>query len=216
MAFYHCKALKNVTIPDSVIRIGHAAFGYCDNLVNASIPESLEDFKEDIFDGCKALSFKRGLTVRQMAGSIGYEERVKKYRLEATLDIAEAQYELGVCLCKGKGVDQNIAEAAKWWRKAADQGHADAQFQLGCLYYQGEGVKLDRREAVNWWRKAAAQDHADSLCNLGFLYYEGLLIGIIPRDRVEGVRLLRMAMEKGSIKARDILRRIAWENRTRY
>mgnify|MGYP004627661129 CR=1 FL=1 len=210
-AFYGCKSLNEITIPDSVKRIGNAAFGRCDRITKASIPETLEDFKNEIFDGCKALSFKRGLTVRQLAGSSGYEERVKTYRLEAARGNADAQYELGVCYVKGKGVGKNIAEAAKWWQKAANQGHADAQFQLGCLYYQGEGVKGNLPEAVNLWRKAAAQGQADALCNLGAFYYDGFPAGNVPRDRIEGLRLLRMAVEKGNKNAKEILFRIKWD-----
>lgn len=211
MAFYDCKSLNEITIPDSVKRIGNAAFGRCDRITKASIPETLDDFKNEIFDGCKALSFKRGLTVRQLAGSSDYEERVKTYRLEATRGNADAQYELGVCYVKGKGVGKDIAEAAKWWRKAADLGHADAQFQLGCLYHQGEGVKGNLLEAVNLWRKAAAQGQADALCNLGAFYYDGFPAGNVPRDRIEGLRLLRMAVEKGNKNAKEILFRIKWD-----
>ena len=211
MAFYGCKSLNEITIPDSVKRIGNAAFGGCDRITKASIPETLEDFKNEIFDGCKALSFKRGLTVRQLAGSSGYEERVKTYRLEAARGNADAQYELGVCYMKGKGVGKDIAEAAKWWQKAANQGHVDAQFQLGCLYYQGEGVKGNLPEAVNLWRKAAAQGQADALCNLGAFYYDGFPAGNVPRDRIEGLRLLRMAVEKGNKNAKEILFRIKWD-----
>ena len=207
--------VNEITIPDSVKRIGNAAFGDCDRITKASIPETLEDFKNEIFDGCKALSFKRGLTVRQLAGSSGYEERVKTYRLEAARGNADAQYELGVCYIKGKGVGKDIAEAAKWWQKAANQGHADAQFQLGCLYYQGEGVKVNLPEAVNLWRKAAAQGQADALYNLGGFYYVGFPAGNVPRDRIEGLRLLRMAVEKGNKNAKEFLFRIKGEARSR-
>ena len=37
---------------------------------------------------------------------------------------AEALYNKGNCYYFGKGVKQDYAEAAKWYRKAAEQGHA--------------------------------------------------------------------------------------------
>jgi TPR repeat protein len=47
---------------------------------------------------------------------------------------ASAQFNLGQIYRKGKGVAQNDAEAAKWYRKAAEQGHVKAQYNLGVSY----------------------------------------------------------------------------------
>ncbi len=57
----------------------------------------------------------------------------------------------------GQGVQQDYAEAAKWYRKAAVQGVAAAQYNLGLMYTNGHGVTQDYAEAVKWYRKAAAQ-----------------------------------------------------------
>lgn len=35
---------------------------------------------------------------------------------------AEAQYSLGVCYRCGDGVEKNLEEAIKWYKKAAEQG----------------------------------------------------------------------------------------------
>ena len=70
---------------------------------------------------------------------------------------AEAQYSLGVCYFKGKGVDQNAEAAVKWWTLAAKQGNAYAQFNLGECYDEGKGVAKDAREAVKWISLAAKQ-----------------------------------------------------------
>jgi TPR repeat protein len=51
-----------------------------------------------------------------------------------------AQYNLGVLYDKGRGVSQDYAEAARWYRLAADQEHAWAQYNLGVLYREGHGV----------------------------------------------------------------------------
>ena len=63
----------------------------------------------------------------------------------ACKDLAEqgevrAQYAVGVMYTKGKGVRQDYAEAAKWFRKAAAQGHAKAQTNLGNMYDKGKGL----------------------------------------------------------------------------
>ena len=49
----------------------------------------------------------------------------------------------------GKGVEQDYAEAVKWYRLAAEQGTADAQNNLGYAYYYGNGVEQDYAEAVS-------------------------------------------------------------------
>lgn len=43
---------------------------------------------------------------------------------------AEAQFKLGNRYAVGDGVEQNFAEAAKWYRKAADQGVEQAKAAL--------------------------------------------------------------------------------------
>ena len=73
------------------------------------------------------------------------------------MGLDEAQNFLGVCFENGEGVEQDKAEAAKWFRKAADQGYAGAQYNLGHCYANGYGVKQDRAEAAKWYQKAADQ-----------------------------------------------------------
>src|SRR5438128_292832 len=69
----------------------------------------------------------------------------------------KAQLYLGSMYGNGKGVPQDHAEAAKWYRKAAEQGYAKAQWYLGLAYYNGAGLPRDYTEAVKWHRKAADQ-----------------------------------------------------------
>ena len=40
---------------------------------------------------------------------------------------AEAQYRLGSCYYNGDGVNEDKAEAVKWYRKAAEQGDSNAR-----------------------------------------------------------------------------------------
>ena len=58
------------------------------------------------------------------------EEAVKWYRKAAEQGNSRAQYELGYCYIKGKGVAQDRNEAIKWYRKAAAQGNASAELRL--------------------------------------------------------------------------------------
>jgi len=50
------------------------------------------------------------------------------------------QYQMGKTYYEGRGVIQDYAEAAKWYRLAAERGYEVAQYQLGLLYENGQGV----------------------------------------------------------------------------
>jgi TPR repeat protein len=75
----------------------------------------------------------------------------------AELGDAEAQYNLGVMYDEGAGIDQDLAKAASWYRKAAEQGFVDAQTNLGMMHYAGQGITRDLAEAAEWFRRAASQ-----------------------------------------------------------
>jgi TPR repeat protein len=75
----------------------------------------------------------------------------------AELGDPEAQYNLGVMFDEGAGVDQDLAAAAIWYRKAAEQGFLDAQTNLGMMFYFGQGMPRDPHEAAKWFRLAASQ-----------------------------------------------------------
>ena len=59
----------------------------------------------------------------------------------------------------GRGVQQNYAEAFKWYRRAAEQGDAEAQFNVGAMYANGTGVQQDFSKSAFWFEKAASQDY---------------------------------------------------------
>ena len=55
----------------------------------------------------------------------------------------------------GRGAPQNLAKAAKWYRRAAELGYADAQNDLAKLYDDGRGVPQDNVQAYVWYSLAA-------------------------------------------------------------
>jgi len=70
---------------------------------------------------------------------------------------ARAQAHLGFLYQYGRGVPQNHALAAYWYRRSAEQGNAIAQHLLGLMYDKGQGVFSDYVLAHMWLSLAAAR-----------------------------------------------------------
>ena len=73
---------------------------------------------------------------------------------------------VGQCYFEGKGVEQSMQEAARYWRLTADQGHAVVQLTLGGLHNSGMGAEKEFEEAARYWRLAADQGHAEASSSL--------------------------------------------------
>jgi hypothetical protein len=67
---------------------------------------------------------------------------------------------------KGRGLPQDHAQAAAWYRKAAEQGLGQAQNNLGLLYKNGRGVPQDYVQAIAWLILAKAGGNPDAAFNL--------------------------------------------------
>ena len=85
-----------------------------------------------------------------------------------------AQNTLGFLYLNGQGLEQDYAEAAKWFRRAADSNYAPAQLNLAIMYKLGQGVEQSYAESIKWMQLAANQNNADAQNNLGKMYYQGL------------------------------------------
>jgi TPR repeat protein len=107
---------------------------------------------------------------------------------------AASQYNLGMLYARGDGVDEDLAEAARWFRRAAERGQVDAQARLGGMYARGLGVEKDRVEAARWLRAAAEQHHTISQYELGVLHANG---DGVPRDPVAAYFWFTLASRQG-------------------
>jgi hypothetical protein len=70
---------------------------------------------------------------------------------------ADAQLKLGLSYENGRGVPQDYAKAALWFRRAACQGNVDAQMKISEAYYLGRGVPKDYVLAGWWMMKVATK-----------------------------------------------------------
>ena len=114
-----------------------------------------------------------------------------------------AEYEwynegLGICYEMGIGVEDNEAEAFKYYTLAADNGNVTSMYHTGLCYYNGVGVKQNYAEAYRWFTDAAGNE------NIGAAYYLGKMQmygeGCTP-DPEAAVQWLLKAAEKNNDKA---------------
>ena len=102
-----------------------------------------------------------------------YAKAVVKLKAAAEKGHKKAQYRLGLCYDKGKGVAEDDKQAFNWYAKSAAQNYAKAQYQLGKCYKDGEGTEKNREKAVSYFIKAAKQDNANAQYQLGKAYLKG-------------------------------------------
>jgi len=59
----------------------------------------------------------------------------------------------------GRGVQRDLAEAARLFALSAQAGDAEAQYALAVMYRTGRGRPADRGLSLQWLERAAAQSH---------------------------------------------------------
>lgn len=107
----------------------------------------------------------------------------------------KGSFVLGWCYQQERGVKRNLAQAARWYRKAANQGFAAAENNLGFLYNTGGGVPTDHAAALLWYRRAAEDGISDATLTVANL----LLTGPEPvRDRHYALVWFRIAQRVGA------------------
>ena len=108
------------------------------------------------------------------------------------------EYEKALGFACGRGVARDLAQAARWFRRAAEKGNAEAQSALGWMLMTGRGVKRNDVESAFWLRKAADLGDVPAQNNLGILYATGQGV---PHDHAQAERLFRAAAEQGALDA---------------
>ncbi len=121
-----------------------------------------------------------------------YEAALNEWLPLAEQGDAVAQKFLGSMYQEGKGVPQDFAEAAKWYRLLAEQGDALAQTNLGSIYANGEGVPQDFVSAYMWWNVASANGNERAREQR-----DSISLKMTPANVSEAQRRSRICMESG-------------------
>ncbi|MBR1502798.1 MAG: sel1 repeat family protein [Prevotella sp.] len=121
-----------------------------------------------------------------------YDQAFPKLKAAADKGHKKAQYRVGLCYDKGRGVAEDDQQAVAWYQKSAAQDYAKAQYQLGKCYKNGEGVAKDERKAVELFLKAAKQENGDAQYQLAKCYLKGKGV---PKDEAKAKSWLRKAVK---------------------
>ncbi len=98
-----------------------------------------------------------------------YQSAFEEWIALARINDTNAQVAIAGMYRFGEGRPVDLADAARWYRRAADLGAAIAQLNLGEMYMLGLGVPRDTARAHLWLTRAArhgrtwARDRRDEL-----------------------------------------------------
>ena len=87
---------------------------------------------------------------------------------------AEYQYFYGACFNEGWGVDVDMEEALKWYKKAAAGNQKFSFNAIGNIYRTGSGIKADPKQAFEWFARGAEAKDPQAMLNYGNCYYYGM------------------------------------------
>lgn len=117
---------------------------YLQTAVEKGYPPALNDYGE--------ILEKRGLHQKAF---VMYQKAVEQSGEWQPLP--RAMWHLGQAYLRGQGVEQDLAQAYRWFETGAQHGDVPAQHTLGKLLEEGVGCTRDLRKALFWYEKAAAQ-----------------------------------------------------------
>uniref|UniRef100_A0A914R0R1 DZIP3-like HEPN domain-containing protein n=1 Tax=Panagrolaimus davidi TaxID=227884 RepID=A0A914R0R1_9BILA len=130
--------------------------------------------------------------------------------------IPEAQHLLGMKYSEGIGVAKDYRKAAEWYEKAVNHGLGSSANNLGIFYKNGQGVEKSSKKAFEYFKLAASLGEAQGMQNLAHCYLlaEGTDL-TKPSDEyhAEGLKWLKLSLEKGNMNAANDIERFKDKNK---
>lgn len=123
-----------------------------------------------------------------------YARAVREWRPLAVAGDADAQFNLGQAYKLGRGVSQDLAQAAEWFGRAAQQNHLQASDNLGLVLYD-MGNKAD---ALPWLTQSAERGEPRAQFVMGAELFNGERIS---RDLPRAYAFMKRASDAGLQRA---------------
>lgn len=102
------------------------------------------------------------------------DKHLSEIRDKAEKGYVREQIKLAAAYLVGRGVPQDLAEAAHWYEQAAKSGDPEAENQVGYFYQRGIGVRADMDRAAHWYQLSSAAGFPPGKVNLAVCYLNGL------------------------------------------
>jgi TPR repeat protein len=100
-------------------------------------------------------------------------------------------------------VEQDDAEAGRWYLRAAEAGLPKDQYTVAAMFRWGRyGVQRDPAQMLKWYQRAANQGFAPAQYALGQMLAKG---GEVPTDPGTAFQWLSLAIVNGSGPAKQAL-----------
>lgn len=90
MAFYSCKSLKNIVIPDGVAKLSAGLFYECSSLESITIPASVTEISRGAFGSCEKLKTVNYKGKKSDWESISIDSRSSEYETNANIALSKA------------------------------------------------------------------------------------------------------------------------------
>ena len=125
--------------------------------VEADEAQAVEWYRRSAEAGNRAGQFNYGIAVLYGDGGLDADPSASLdlMRKSAAQDYAPAINSVGLAYARGEAVEQDFAEARRWYERAAAMGNEVSMRNLGTMAENGEGMAVDLAEARLWYEKAA-------------------------------------------------------------
>ncbi len=130
-------------------------------------------------------------------GKKSFPEAASLFKKAAARNHVMAQLALGRLYRDGLGVEKDIGEAVKWFRKAVENKSPEAVYELAMLN-PARGQSLNSKEGLANIRKAAELGYARAQYELGAAYMTGKYL---EKDEKKGFQWLLKAAENNYVAA---------------
>ena len=111
---------------------------------------------------------------KEFLSTQNFEKSYPLLKKAAELGNAEAQYNLGVSLEGGYGVEKDEALAFVWYLKSAEQGYNDGLYKMMMAHATGKNAEMNYTKAFEYALECSENDDPTCMLNVVSCYIDGI------------------------------------------